>query len=264
MSGNSNDNAGAELILSAVRDGRVSMASAQALLDAGATPELTRALGDDGSGGEVLLVTLLVDDTASIGDCAVEVIDGHNRLLEALAEPLTTEVLVQTRAITAGLISPYRQLARAARLDTTNYQAVGEHTPLYREAIITLGSVMAKTAEQDARGRRVRTFTMLLTDGIDNASGDITAEEVQHLVVDLVEVRGSGRHIVGGLGVGKPEIFKGVFAAMGIRPQWVLTASSDADAIRDMFLRVRVGLLSAAASEGRFRQLASGSLDPDS
>jgi hypothetical protein len=101
----------------------------------------------------------------------------------------------------------------------------------------------------------VRTFTLLLTDGADNAK-TATAEDVRVLVTDMLDF--ARNHIVAGMGIGKESYFRPIFQGMGIPAEWILTAdSSDADIDR-VFGRIERALELAATSESAFRELLPG------
>ena len=224
--------------------------------------EIGRALGSDAPGADVLLVTILVDDSDSIGMItngpgAEE--RGHDRLLEVLKRRGFTQALVHTRLLNGGTFSPYRPLAQAQTLSPNKLQLRRDGTPLYRESVLTLGSVIAKTQQQQEQGRRVRTVTLIITDGEDNTSGSVTAPDARCLVADMLEF--ASNHIVAGMGIGETG-FTDVFQAMGIPSRFIFTAGSTAEEIDRMFDRFERTILEpAAASEGSFLQLAAGSSD---
>jgi hypothetical protein len=188
---------------------------------------------------------------------ATEVRRGHNHLLDTLrAQRPGAHVLVHTRYLTDGVLHAYRPLDEALPLTSENYAPTAPTTPLFRQSVIALGSVIAKTKELEAHSSEVRSFTLLITDGHDNDSGEISAEQVRYLVTDMLEF--SPNHIVAGMGIGEPIAFRQVFAAMGIPEQWILTPGSDLGALRDIFAVVVRSLQLAAQDEAGFRQIARG------
>jgi hypothetical protein len=248
------------LLAGAYAAGELSEGSKNALLrvaDVGV--EIDAMLGQDPTqGSNCLLVTLLVDDSASIAEIpsgpeAVRL--GHNTCLEAL-DGTSAQLLVSTRRLHRGVITPYRDLRTAAQLSSENYSAVAPVTPLYREALITLGSVMAKARDLTEQGNRVRTFTLLITDSQDNASAPVTASDVKFLVTDMLEF--SDKHIIAAMGIGSPEEFERVFGAMGIPSPWILSTDATAVDIQNLFRYIAAQLRLAAASEQGFRELLAG------
>jgi hypothetical protein len=256
----------ADLLQGAFADGELSQESAQALLGVGNVGhEIGPALGADASKGELLLVTILADDSGSIDAIpggASAVSQGHNRCLEALETEDDTEVLVHTRYLNAGTLSPYSPLATAARLSSENFRPNAGATPLYRQSVLTLGAVMAKAREQKDKGRRVRAFTLLITDGGDNASGNVTAESVRFLVRDMLEF--SDDYIVAGMGIGQTEYFRQIFRAMGIPEGWILTADATPEEIQGIFQKIARSLrLAAGGGDSGWLQLEAGPVSDD-
>lgn len=234
------------------------------------TPDIRAAvaagLGEDSAADELLLATLLIDDSASIAPNIAEIRRGHNTMLEALrAQKTTADVLVQTRALNYGLLSPYRPVNQAMTLDSANFgdkQISSAGTPLYKQSLITLGTVMVKAREEADRGAKVRTFTLLITDAVDNRSGEFTAQHVRQLVTDMLEF--ATNHIVAGMGVGERDglSFHNIFSAMGIQRRWMFSSAADAARLQEEFDKVTHDLLLAASGEAAFLQLVAGPSGP--
>ena len=221
--------------------------------------EIADGLGepDRAAKPEVLLVTILGDDSGSISGREQDVRAGHNLLLEALGtEVESADILVHTRLLNAGLISAYQPLGRAVRLTAANYDpAHFGGTPLYDQAVLTLGSVLAKTRQLEGQGRRVRTFTLLITDGRDAGSTAASAQSVAWVVGDMLL---SGAHIVAGMGIGEDPVFRNVFEEMGLKPGWILTSDSTAADIRATFRTLGESMALAASGEAGFLELNAG------
>jgi hypothetical protein len=239
--------------------GVLSEESANAL--AKVNQQLGQGLGDTAQSKELLLVSVLVDDSTSIARNIEEIRFGYGRLLKALrAELFEADVRVHTRSMNQGVISPYIELAAAPGLTEQNYSGSNlvPVTPLYLASLITLGAVMLKAQEEEARGARVRTFTLIITDGEDNKSGEITAGHVRFVITDMLEF--SNEHIVAGMGVGERPVldFRNIFASMGIPRQWRFTPGTSIDELRRAFRRIAKSLRLAASSQDDFVQLAPG------
>ncbi len=224
--------------------------------------EISRGLGEPSSAGELLLASLLVDDSPSIAPNVAEVRLGHNNMLEALhTVDSTAEIRVLTRAFNRGVLSPYRNVFQAMALDHVNFSGsrLSNWTPLYLQSLLTLGTVVAKAQEEEDRGARVRTFTLIITDGVDNDSGSITAGSVRAVVTDMLEF--ATNHIVAGMGIGeRPGVsFRQVFRSMGIPEGWIFTAGTSVDELRKVFDEIATSLRLAASSEAEFLQLQSPS-----
>jgi hypothetical protein len=243
--------------------GALSQQSADALYGTDrAALEISRGLGEPSSAGELLLAALQVDDSPSIAPNVAEVRLGHNNMLEALRTVDTTaEIRVLTRAFNRGVLSPYRHISQAVELDHVNFSGsqLLPWTPLYLQSLLTLGTVAAKAQEEEDRGARVRTFTLIITDGEDNKSGSITADHVRAVISDMLEF--ATNHIVAGMGIGeRPDVnFRQVFQSMGIPEQWIFTAGTSTDELRKVFDEIAQALQLAASSEAGFAQLTAES-----
>jgi hypothetical protein len=227
--------------------------------------ELAAGLGGPSTADELLLATILIDDSASIVPNIAEIRHGHNTMLEALEGPGTAEVCVQTRALNGGVLSPYLPIDQAMRLNSHNFgdrQISSAGTPLYRQSVVTLGTVMVKAREEAERGAKVRTFTLIITDA-ENLwlDSSITAKHVNYVITDMLEY--ADNHIVAGMGVGeRPDIsFHDIFDTMGIQRRWMFSSAADAERLREEFDKISRDLKLAAASETGFGQLVSGA-DP--
>ena len=106
-------------------------------------------------------------------------------------------------------------------------------TPLYDQAVVLLGTVLAKAQEFTRNGVAARTVTLLITDGADCHSQRARAREVAALVNDLRRAEG---HIVAGMGIDDGTTdFRHVFREMGIEDKWILTPGQSAQEIRAAF-----------------------------
>ena len=249
-----------DLLKKALDEGTLSKAAAQAidLFDPGAT--IQAALGmrvEDVTASEVLLVTMMPDDSGSITACGnvKAVIDGHNLVLEALAASKQRgEVLAHTRYLNGHILMPYCTLDQAVRMDGKNYHAC-HGTPLYDETVVLLGTVLAKSQEMLDAGVPVRTVTLIITDGADAHSTKAGPAQVRALVEDL---RRAESHIVAAMGISDGSTdFHRVFREMGIEDRWILTPGSTASEIRRAFevfsqSAIRAAQGAAAATLGGF------------
>lgn len=221
---------------------------------------LATGLGDRSAADELVLVVILVDDSTSVSLNMPEVRVGHQLMLDALrAESFAAEVQVQTRGLNHGVLSPYKSLASAAPLTEQNYASAHlvPATPLYLQSLLTLGSLIIKDQEEKERGVSVRTFSLLLSDGEDNASRAVTAAHVRALTTDMLNF--ASNHIVAGMGVGERVDYHAVFSSMGIPRNWIFTPAASANDLRNAFRRVAHSLALAAASEAQFAvQLTRG------
>ena len=227
-----------DLFGAAKDDGELSQQSAQVLAIPDLGAQIQAGLGitvDDVQASEVVLVTMMCDDSGSIrfAGNAQAIRDGHNLVLDALAKAKQKDgLLAHTRLLNGTVVFPYRPIEQAARLDAHNYDPNGG-TPLYDQSVVLLGTVLAKAREFADAGVPARTVTLLLTDGADQHSVLASAKDVRAIVEDL---RRQESHIVAGLGVSDGATdFKRVFREMGIEDKWILTAGANAQEIRKAF-----------------------------
>jgi hypothetical protein len=248
MSNHNDDDKTRKLLDDAHRTGALSAGGKATLevVDLGA--QIQAGLGvavDDVTASEVVLVTMMPDDSGSIhfaGNTAA-VRDGHNLVLDALGRSKQAgDVFVHTRYLNGEVLCPYTPLAGAVRMTPQNYRA-DKGTPLYDQAVVLLGTVLAKTQEFAQAGVPVRTVTLLITDGADAGSMRHTARDVRTLVRDMLAQE---CHVVAAMGISDGNTdFHQVFRDMGIPDQWILTPGNSATEVRRAF---QVFSQSAAAS----------------
>ena len=230
---------GTALIRRARDEGDLSAQSFDAIMlaaDIGA--QIQAGLGvlpDDVPASEATLVTLMPDDSGSIGSARQEqaVRDGHNEVLASLAGSKQADgILAHTRYLNGTVLYPYRPLASAERMTPQNYRAcLG--TPLYDQTVVVLGTVLAKAKEFEAAGIPVRTITLLVTDGEDVHSTRQSAATVRTLVEDL---RRTETHVVAAMGIDNGHTdFRRVFGSMGVPDEWILTPKNSGGEIRAAF-----------------------------
>jgi hypothetical protein len=190
---------------------------------------------DDIAASEVVLVTMMPDDSQSIAGAGntAAVRDGHNFVLEALrSSKQSGEVLAHTRYLNGFVLCPYTALDHAIEMTKANYDPrLG--TPLYDQTVVLLGTVVAKSQELAQAGIAVRTVTLIITDGADYGSTRCRVDDVKALVSDLLAQE---NHIVAAMGISDGNTdFKSVFRSMGIPDRWILTPGNSASEIRRAF-----------------------------
>jgi hypothetical protein len=220
-----------ELIQRAEGRGTLCRISSEALQRRRVVSEIEEALEDSygiESGGEVLLVTLMPDDSASMGRTEqASVISGHNELLRAFREsPSRDRILLQTRYLNKTVLNPFQPLEMCRDLTLENYPC-NYGTPLSEQTIVTLGTVMVKTEELlEQEVSSVRSATLIMTDGQADVSTEVAA-----IVADMRRV---GDHIVAGMGIssGNDTSFRQVFRSMGIEERFIFNANSREEILR--------------------------------
>ena len=190
---------------------------------------------DDIGASEVVLVTMMPDDSQSIAQAGNTdaVRDGHNFVLQALGgSKQAGEVLAHTRYLNGFVLTPYTALEHAIAMDGVNYRP-NLGTPLYDQTCVVLGTVIAKAQELAQAGIAVRTVTLIITDGGDYGSTRCKPADVKALVDDMLAQE---NHIVAAMGISDGTTdFKAVFRSMGIPDRWVLTPGNSASEIRRAF-----------------------------
>jgi hypothetical protein len=220
---------------------------------------VAEGLGDESAAPELMLVSVLADDSSSIARQAPEVSRGQNRLVDSLATAQrSADVLVQTRLLNGPALGPYRTLETTPRMKVgVNYEANTHRTPLFDQTLITLAGALAKTRAAGP-AQSVRTFTLLISDGDDTVSTS-SADQVASLVSDMAL---PCNHIVAGMGIGADTDFHEVFGRMGIAPDWILTSDHSSHDIAAKFASLAGALRLAASSEHAFHQLSAGPSAP--
>lgn len=251
------------LFQAAQQEGNLSGQSVQTL---GGVPDIgaliQAGLGtpvDDVTASEVVLVTVMPDDSGSIrfvqGNTEA-VREGHNMVIDALnASKQADGILMHTRYLNGEVLFPYRPLAQAIPMDSHNYNP-DKGTPLYDQTVVLLGTVLAKTQEFADNGVPVRSVTLLVTDGHDEHSARQSAKSVSVLVRDMLM---SENHIIAGMGIsdGRTD-FKQVFSEMGIPDEWILTPGNTPSEIRKAFQVFSQSAVRASQGAASFSQTAIG------
>jgi hypothetical protein len=249
------------LFLAAEEEGALSSDALAALAAADIGAQIQAGLGvcvDDVQASEVVLVTIMPDDSGSINAAgnAQEVRDGHNAVIEALAVSKQRDsILAHTRYLNGHVLYPYRAVAQAERMTAKNYNPeLG--TPLYDQTVVLLGTVIAKTQSFAQSGVPARSVTLIITDGADAGSCRSKAADVRTIVRDMLA---SEQHIVAAMGIDDGSTpFRDVFREMGIEDRWILTPGSDAGEIRRAFRMFSQSAMRASQQGGAFSRAAAG------
>ena len=249
------------LLQTASDDGILSPNSMQALQVVDVGSQIQNALGtpaDDVQASEVVLVTMLVDDSGSIrfAKNTKTVRQGHNHVIDALvATKQRDSLLVHTRYLNGFVLYPYMPIDQAVKMDAQNYNPV-QGTPLYDEAVVTLATVVAKAQEFADNGVPVRTITLIITDGDDQHSVRANANKVRTIVGDMLRQE---NHIIAAMGIDDGSTdFRLIFKGMGLRDEWILTPGNKAADIRRAFELFSQSAVRASQGIGSFSQTALG------
>jgi hypothetical protein len=246
-----------DLFQSAYDDGLLSTTSLQALDVNDLGVQIQAGLGinvDDVTASEVVLVTIMPDDSGSIcyGGNAQAVRGGHNCIVDALADSSQKDcILIHNRYLNGHVLYPYCPLEQAVRMTTKNYHP-GLGTPLYDQTLVLLGTVLAKAQNFSDNGVPVRTITLIITDGADEGSRNKTAQDVATVINDMLKAE---NHIVAAMGIDDGYTdFRHVFQEMGIRDEWVLTPGNSDSEIRKAFQVFSQSAVRVSQNSGSFNQ----------
>lgn len=253
-----------ELLKGAHKEGDLSLASMQVLtsnLDIGAQIQAGLGIGaEDVQSSEVVLVTMQPDDSGSIrfAGNAQSIRDGHNEVLKALrATKQKDSILVHNRFLNGDVLYPYVKLDDAVQMTDKNYDP-NKGTPLYDQAIVLLGTVLAKTKEFADNGIPVRTVTLIMTDGHDEHSRG-RARDVKAIVEDMLRKE---THIIAAMGfqdtIGGGTDFRKIFKECGIRDEWILTPATTQSEIRKAFQLFSQSAVRASQNAASFSKTALG------
>lgn len=250
-----------DLFQSAVDDGDLTQDAMNALTVVDIGAQIQAGLGvsvDDVEASDVVLLTIMPDDSGSIASAQNEqnVRDGHNLVLDALmASKQQDNVLAHTRYLNGEVLFPYVAISQAIRLDNLNYNP-NKGTPLYDQAIVLLGTVLAKTKEFADNGVPARTITLIITDGDDVHSVRANPAMVKAVVDPMLRAE---NHIIAAMGIDDGNTdFREIFREMGIRDEWILTPANDQAEIRKAFQVFSQSAVRASQSAVNFSQMAMG------
>jgi len=261
-----------DLFSSAVATGGVGQEALQAINVPDLGAQIMQGFGticaDDVPASEVVLASLLIDDSGSISviredpnDWNSPVIgpqsmcDGHNLFLSSLVDAKNDGVFMHTRYLNGEVLFPYVSLEDAVKMNSSNYNPrLG--TPLYDQTAVFLGTVLAKAQQFIDDGVNCRTVSFIVSDGADEHSVRQTAASVRKIVEDMLR---SERHIIGAMGINDGYTdFKQVFGEMGIPDEWILTPHSTESEIRKAFVLASKSAVRASQSAGSFSKTAMG------
>ena len=262
-----------DLVRSAFVAGHLSKESVTALKQSDVARLLPAGLRrHDLKNDEILLVTAVVDDSGSIAEARQEstIREEHNRLLQILKDAgSSAHVLVTTRLLNGKIINPFCPVNNAGNLTAQNYDpAQFGGTPLYHQAVVTLGTLMLQSRALEEAGCSVRTIPLLMTDGLDESqyaigrnqfkpTYDTPASDVAFIAKDMHR---SGSHLLAAYAVGTGATVKGEFTKMGIKPGWILTSP---DALNSLLTFANAAVRAGVSHASFQKLLAQGGFDSD-
>jgi hypothetical protein len=181
---------------------------------------------EDIQASDVTLITVLVDQSSSIGFSSLEatVREGYNALLEAFAGSRQKDSILVALWLfddQATLSHSYVPVGDATRLDSWNYRSSGG-TALHDTWLDALAANVAYAQRLRDGGIPCRSIAVVITDGEDTTSTRRDTDCAQ-LGKDLLA---SEQFILAFVGVGKESDFKQVARRMGIPSRCVLVEKS--------------------------------------
>lgn len=217
---------------------------------------------EDTKTSEQILVSMLIDDSSSIGSAGNEdsIRLGHNSVIDALNKINDTQkesILIHCRYINGKILYPYSLLKDASIMDNKNYMSYGS-TPLYERAWEMLNTIVAKCQDfEDNAGCQCRSISLIVTDGASTDNQQATRlKNLRQLIEDMLRRE---CHIIAGMGIDDGYTdFRKIFSEMGIPDKWILTPKSDPSEIRACFELFSRSASSASQSPGSFSQTAMG------
>ncbi len=214
-------------------EGAIGTDSLNLLLPLDYNQQLQVAMGvnaADITASEVMLTTLLMDSSISMGGMAQDARDAHGLMVDTLRGSKQSDgILMATWSFDPQPIHGYVTLENVPQLDAGLYTPNLGHTPLYDSVITMLGGVVAKAQEFSANGVPVRSATTIISDGANNASKH-TEDDVATLVRDLER---SEMHIVLFIGIDDGYTdFRVVGRSMGIRDDRIMTPGNSPSELR--------------------------------
>lgn len=202
-------------------------ASWDSIQDLGASPEEIQKT-------ECYLLLVVLDDSGSMRGSERDVMEAYNAFLDDYktakkSEEISSDVLIAVAGLFEGIIYPYTRIEDAKPL--SEFYAPGGSTPLYDVTIKAEGLQIAKTTELSLYGISVKTVTLLITDGRDNASY-ARVSDVENVLQSIQEDR---NHIVGGIYRGDADQY--TFSGMGVPPKWILDGGRGGKDLLNAFSR---------------------------
>lgn len=217
-----------DLFNQAQADGLISAASARALTIVDYGADIQPALGisvDDVPTSETFLITILMDDSASMEKNRNLATAGFNMLIDDVMKnaPERESILVHTQLLNAGLYCPFTFLEHVPRMTNANYAPRG-NTPLYDRTFLLLETLLRKLIEHQQAAVVTRSVTVIVSDGGDNVSRHHSPQSIASLVHDL---RRMETNLILAMGVDDGQTdFRHVFRSMGLDDRHILTPGS--------------------------------------
>lgn len=207
---------------------------------------------------DVLLVTVLLDASSSIGSLGLEqaVRDGYNQLLDTFATARERESILLalwTFQDSAEVVHSYVPVEEAASLDAKNYRP-GGCTSLYDTWCDALAANVAYAQQLRDSGTPCKSIVVIITDG-----EDVGSRRTAGACADISrELLASEQFVLAFVGVGDAVDFRAVASNMGVPDENIeVQVGTTPHALRQVFdmvsrSAIRVSQSQVSPSRGGF------------
>lgn len=183
---------------------------------------------DDLNTDDVTLLTLIIDESGSMGHVRNDVIDAFNQMTRALSDSKAADSILMsawTFSNAPKLLFSYTPIDSVKDLTAKDYTPNGA-TALYDATMDGITGIVGYGQNLRSAGIRTRSIIVVITDGGDNVSGH-TASAVKTVADDLIRQE---VYTLAFVGLGNESHFKGIAKKMGFGN--VLTTNNTASEIR--------------------------------
>ena len=202
---------------------------------------------DDIEATEVVLVSLLIDDSGSMDSRIADTLAGQHAMLDSLSGSKQKDSFL-FGMWTLNRSQPYHsyvKLENVLKLSENDYQPNGG-TPLCDRWFEMLTANVAYAQQLRSSGIAVRSIAVVITDGDENESRRFHEAECAALAKDLLK---SEQFILGFVGVGDEAYFRGEALKMGFPDGGILTAKDGPSAMRKVFNVVSQSVIRASQAK---------------
>lgn len=242
-------------------EGAIGAQSLQLLMPFDLNGQLQGALGMSAGeipATEVTLVSIMIDDSVSMEPMEDEARSALTLMKQALGGSKNAPgVMMAAWTFDPQPIHGFQSLLNVPDLDANTYRAHRSNTPLYDGTLRMLAAVLAKTQEFASNGVPVRSVSVIVTDGANNASKH-SATNVATVVADLER---SEMHLVLFIGIDDGDTdFLQVGREMGIHPDRIKTVKDSPHELRQAIHAASQSALQVSQTAGTISQVGFGAV----
>lgn len=256
-----------DLFGGAVSDGELQADSMHILTGGEIGKQINVAFGGidvaDVSSDEVIVLNVLLDNSVSMQSLRGAVVDGMAMVNDACrnskqAKNIYISVVLLNDAGDGTIPIAFMPIEQAQNIDLDTFKVRG-NTPLFKQSMVVLGNSMARWRDFSQNGVQARCITMIMTDGGDNASGNVTAKDVNVLVRDMLRTE---EHIVMGYvcaeNAQELDACRKQFQAMGLQDHCILESGTDESSVRQAFQIFSQSVSAATQNAADFQGVGGG------